>query len=150
MENRTYRFTNFEPMYPFGFGLSYSNFKYSNIKLSDNNIARNDSVTVSFDIDNIGHFDGNEIVQLYVSNKSSKFRVPKYSLKGFKKIHIKANERKKIQFLLNKSMLNSIDDMGREVLNNGEYKIWISGSSPQRRSIDLGISQISAILSYYN
>jgi hypothetical protein len=47
-------------------------------------------------------------------------------------------------------MLNSIDDMGREVLNNGEYKIWISGSSPQRRSIDLGISQISAILSYYN
>ena len=150
MENRTYRFTNFEPMYPFGFGLSYSNFKYSNIKLSDNNIARNDSVTVSFDIDNIGYFDGNEIVQLYISNMDSKFRVPKYSLKGFKKIHLKANERKRIQFLLNKSMLNSIDDMGREVLNNGEYKIWISGSSPQRRSIDLGISQISAILSYYN
>ena len=150
MENRTYRFTNFEPMYPFGFGLSYSNFKYSNIKLSDNNIARNDSVTVSFDIDNIGYFDGNEIVQLYISNMDSKFRVPKYSLKGFKKIHLKANERKRIQFILKKSMLNSIDDMGREVLNNGEYKIWISGSSPQRRSIDLGISQISAILSYYN
>lgn len=107
-------------------------------------------MTVSFDIDNIGYFDGNEIVQLYISNMDSKFRVPKYSLKGFKKIHLKANERKRIQFLLNKSMLNSIDDMGREVLNNGEYKIWISGSSPQRRSIDLGISQISAILSYYN
>ena len=150
MENRTYRFTNFEPMYPFGFGLSYSNFKYSNIKLSDNNIARNDSVTVSFDIENIGHFDGNEIVQLYVSNMGSKFRVPKYSLKGFKKIHLKANERKRIQFILNKSMLNSIDDMGREVLDNGEYKIWISGSSPQRRSIDLGISQISTMLNYYN
>ena len=150
MENRTYRFTNFEPMYPFGFGLSYSNFKYSNIKLSDNNIARNDSVTVSFDIDNIGYFDGNEIVQLYISNMGSKFRVPKYSLKGFKKIHLKANQRKRIQFILNKSMLNSIDDMGREVLENGEYKIWISGSSPQRRSIDLGISQISTMLNYYN
>ena len=150
MENRTYRFTNFEPLYPFGFGLSYSNFKYSNIKLSDNNIARNDSVTVSFDVDNIGHFDGNEIVQLYISNMDSKFRVPKYSLKDFKKIHLKVNERKRIQFILNKSMLNSIDDMGREVLNNGEYKIWISGSSPHKRSIDLGISQISTMLNYYN
>ena len=150
MENRTYRFTNYEPMYPFGFGLSYSNFKYSNIKLSDNNIARNDSVTVSFDVDNIGYFDGNEIVQLYISNMDSKFRVPKYSLKGFKKIYIKANERKKIQFILNKSMLNSIDEMGREVLNDGEYKIWISGSSPHKRSIDLGISQISTILNNYN
>lgn len=47
-------------------------------------------------------------------------------------------------------MLNSIDDMGREVLNNGEYKIWISGSSPHKRSIDLGISQISTMLNYYN
>ena len=150
MENRTYRFTNFEPLYPFGFGLSYSNFKYSNIKLSDNNIARNDSVTVSFDVDNIGHFDGNEIVQLYISNMDSKFRVPKYSLKDFKKIHLKVNERKRIQFILNNSMLNSIDDMGREVLNNGEYKIWISGSSPHKRSIDLGISQISTMLNYYN
>ena len=150
MENRTYRFTNFEPMYPFGFGLSYSNFKYSNIKLSDNNIAKNGSVIVSFDVDNIGYFDGNEIVQLYISNMDSKFRVPKYSLKGFKKIYLKANERKRIQFILNKSMLNSIDDMGREVLNNGEYKIWISGSSPHKRSIDLGISQISTMLNYYN
>jgi beta-glucosidase len=150
MENRTYRFSNFEPMYPFGFGLSYSNFKYSNIKLSDNNIAGNDSLTVSFDVDNIGYFDGNEIVQLYISNMGSKFRVPKYSLKGFKKIHLKANERKRIQFILNKSMLNSIDDMGREVLNNGEFKIWISGSSPHKRSIDLGISQISTMVNYYN
>ena len=150
MENRTYRFTNFEPMYPFGFGLSYSNFKYSNIKLSDNNIAKNGSVIVSFDVDNIGYFDGNEIVQLYISNMDSKFRVPKYSLKGFKKIYLKANEGKRIQFILNKSMLNSIDDMGREVLNNGKYKIWISGSSPHKRSIDLGISQISTMLGYYN
>jgi len=150
MENRTYRFTNFEPMYPFGFGLSYSNFKYSNIKLSDNNIAKNDSVTVSFDVDNIGYFDGNEIVQLYISNMDSKFRVPKYSLKGFTKIHLKANERKRIQFILNKSMLNSIDEMGREVLSNGKYKIWISGSSPHKRSIDLGISQISTMLNNYN
>ena len=47
-------------------------------------------------------------------------------------------------------MLNSIDEMGREVLNDGEYKIWISGSSPHKRSIDLGISQISTILNNYN
>ena len=80
----------------------------------------------------------------------SKFRVPKYSLKGFTKIHLKANERKRIQFILNKSMLNSIDDMGSVVLNNGEYKIWISGSSPHKRSIDLGISQISTMLNNYN
>ena len=150
MENRTYRFTNFEPMYPFGFGLSYSYFKYSNIKLSEKNIARNDSVTVSFDVDNIGHFDGNEIVQLYITNIDSKFRVPKYSLKGFKKIPLKAKERKRIQFTLDKSMLNSIDDMGREVLNNGKYKIWISGSSPHKRSTDLGISQISTTLNIYD
>ena len=80
----------------------------------------------------------------------SKFRVPKYSLKGFKKIFLKANEGKRIQFILNKSMLNSIDDMGKEVINNGEYKIWISGSSPHKRSIDLGISQIYTMLKYYN
>ena len=59
-------------MYPFGFGLSYSNFKYSNIKLSDNNIAKNGSVIVSFDVDNIGYFDGNEmfncIYQIWIQN----------------------------------------------------------------------------------
>ena len=95
-DGRTYMYFKKAPLYAFGYGLSYTNFQYKNLKISNNTLAKNDSIVVSVDIKNTGKIDGDEVVQLYVKHLNSKIQRPIKELKAFQRIFLKAGETKKV------------------------------------------------------
>lgn len=99
---RYYETKKMDVLFPFGHGLSYTNFEYSNITISDDNIKDTDTVTVTVDITNTGDVFGKEVVQLYVSPKNNKIIRPVKELKGFEKIALEPGETKTVSFILNK------------------------------------------------
>lgn len=118
-----------QPLFPFGFGLSYTTFEYSDIKLSKNNIRSTDSTTVSFTLQNTGTRDGDEVVQLYIRDMLSSLARPVMELKGFQRVHIKAGESQTISFTINPEMLSMLDRQLNKVLEPGEFRIMVGGSS---------------------
>ncbi len=138
MKGRTYRFMNAEPMYPFGFGLSYTNFKYEDLKLSKSTISKNEPLTATVTISNTGKMLGEEVIQLYVSHPNAGNDAPIMALKNFKKISLAPGERKTVQFTITPEMLNLINESGQSVFVKGALKIMVGGSAPTERSKALG------------
>ena len=95
---RTYMYFNGEPLYPFGYGLSYTTFAYSNMHLSDTQLKNDGSIRVSVDVSNSGSRDGDEVVQLYLQHKNSHIVRPKLELKGFKRVSIPAGQKTTVSF----------------------------------------------------
>jgi beta-glucosidase len=142
MKGRTYRYMNEEPQYPFGFGLSYTTFNYSDIKASKNQINSGESITVAAKITNTGKFAGEEVAQLYISDNNASVVVPNSSLKGFKRIQLAPGESTEVTFSITPEMLKITDNEGKAILEPGEFTIVISGSSPMPISGKLGISSV--------
>lgn len=138
MEGRTYRYMQVEPMYPFGFGLSYTSFQYSNLKLSATKIKKNQPVDAEITITNTGSVAADEVVQLYLTDLKTSVRAPLFSLKDFKRVNLKAGESKTLKFTVTPEMMMLINDNGESVLESGEFKVSVSGSLPGKRSQDLG------------
>jgi beta-glucosidase len=107
---RTYMYFKGEPLYPFGYGLSYATFKYSNLRTSSPRLASDGAVTVSVDVTNTGAVTGDVVVQLYVKHLASKVSRPNEELKGFKRVGIKAGETKTVEIPLKASSLASWDE----------------------------------------
>ena len=97
-----YAFEKKTPLYPFGFGLSYTSFKYSRPQLSESVLSSNDTVTVSVEVKNTGDFDGDEVVQMYIRDQISSATRPVKELKGYKRIFLKKGESKKVSFEIDK------------------------------------------------
>jgi len=97
---RTYMYFKGEPLYPFGFGLSYTTFRYANLRASSKQIAKDGSVTVSVDLTNTGDRAGDEVVQLYVKHMGSKVERPSEELKGFRRVTLKPSETKMVEIPL--------------------------------------------------
>ena len=102
---RTYMYFKGEPLYPFGFGLSYTTFNYSNLKTSAGNLAKSGSITVNVDVENAGKRDGDEVIQLYVKHINSTVSRPIQELKGFQRVNLKAGERKTVSIPLDAKRL---------------------------------------------
>jgi beta-glucosidase len=107
---RTYMYFKGDPLYPFGYGLSYSTFRYSNLKTSSTQMASDGTVTVSVDVTNTGNQTGDEVVQLYVKHLKSKVERPREELKGFQRVTINPSETKTIQIPLKASTLAFWDE----------------------------------------
>ncbi len=137
MKDRTYRYMKLSPQFPFGYGLSYSKFSYISIQLK----KKNNSIIAEAEVKNISQTDGEEVAQLYIKNPALSNDDPNYSLKGFKRIKIKAGESKKVQFIVSQDMLAFADDEGTMNVSKGVYTFIIGGSSPCQRSLDLGMPQ---------
>ncbi|WP_148550211.1 glycoside hydrolase family 3 C-terminal domain-containing protein [Paraclostridium bifermentans] len=117
-------------LFPFGYGLSYTNFEYSNLKISKNEIDDTEKVTVSVNIKNIGDVFGKEIVQLYIRDKESSVTRPEKELKGFGKIGLDPGEEKEVTFILNKRSFAYYNvDLGDWHVESGEFEILIGKSS---------------------
>ena len=143
MKNRTYRYIQYIPMYPFGFGLSYSQIKFSDLNFSDDIFKIGNSMTVSLQVENISDKYTEEVIQMYITQPDSNYINPKFSLKQFKRIFLGPREKKNITFLLTSQMLESFDANGNSKLRTGTYKITIGNSSPGIRSKQLGATLLS-------
>lgn len=127
---RYYDLKKIEPLFPFGHGLSYTTFEYSNLKLSAKKATDKDGLEVNFVIKNTGSVDGKEVVQLYVSDKESSLMRPKQELKKFAKIKLKAGEEKTITFQLNSRDFSFFDGQrSMWIAESGDFEIRIGASS---------------------
>jgi beta-glucosidase len=109
-DGRTYMYFKGDPLYPFGFGLSYTTFKYANLRTSSPQIAKDGAVTVSVDVTNTGSRAGDAVVQLYVKHLASKVSRPSQELKGFQRITLQPNETKTVDIPLKASSLAYWDE----------------------------------------
>ena len=148
MKGRTYRYMQEEPLYPFGYGLSYSNFEYSGLKLDPQvvDIEELKELKVGVNIKNISNIAGEEVVQLYIKDIESSVKVPKYELRGFKRIYLEPQESKSIEFTITPRQLALINEEGRCVLEPGEFKIYVGGQQPDERSKSLTGKEVLSVV----
>jgi beta-glucosidase len=130
MDGRTYRFFKGQTLYPFGHGLSYTRFKYSDFSVSSSRLSAAEKVTVSAAVENAGTRAGEEVVQLYLTDDAASVRVPIRSLAGVERIYLKPGERRVITFTIEPRQLAVITDDGRTVVEPGEFKVTVGGKQP--------------------
>ncbi len=129
MKGRTYKYFEGVPLYPFGFGLSYSKFEYSNLSFPATG-ETGKSVKVSVDVQNTSAIEGDEIVQLYLSNKTTRVTVPIRSLTGFRRVHLKAGEKQTVNFLISPKQLSIITEEGKRIIEPGVFELAAGGCQP--------------------
>ena len=126
-----------EPLYPFGYGLSYTNFEYSNLKLSSSKINATEKVVVSVDVLNSGNYDGKEIVQLYIRDVVGSITRPIKELKGFKKIFLKKGEKQTVAFEISVEDLKFYNSDLQFAAEEGMFEIFIGKDSDTTNKINL-------------
>ena len=129
MKSRTYRYMTQTPLYPFGYGLSYTTFAYENARLSKDRISTDEPITLSFDITNTGKRDGDEVAQIYIKNPNDP-NGPIKTLKAYKRVHIKAGESQSLSVTLASKAFQSFNDNTQTMeVRPGNYQILYGGSS---------------------
>lgn len=122
-----------KPLFPFGHGLSYTNFEYSNLVINPQKASPTGFVDISFNIKNIGERDGEEVVQLYIHDEWASIERPVKELKGFKRVFLKAGEEKRITFRLYPEQLAFYDESMRFIVEAGNFEVFIGSSSEDIR-----------------
>jgi beta-glucosidase len=130
MEGRTYRYFRGEPLYPFGYGLSYTKFAYSNLRLSKTVVAGADT-QITVDVQNTGAVAGDEVVQLYVADLSATVPVPIRSLVGVSRIMLKPGEKRTCTFALKARQMSVIDNNGKRIIQPGDFAVSVGGKQPR-------------------
>ncbi len=129
MANRTYRYFKGKPLYGFGFGLSYSSFRYSSLKLSTNHLQAGDTLTVDADVKNSGVRAGDEVAELYLTPPQTEVS-PKLALDGFTRVHLAPGQTQHIHFTLDPRTLSQVDAKGIRSVTPGRYKLALGGGQP--------------------
>ena len=129
MRGRTYRYLAGKPLYGFGFGLSYTSFEYSDLKVPDS-VKAGDSVTVEGEVKNTGTVAGDEVVELYLTQPKA-YETPGRVLAGFKRIHVDAGESAHVSLTIDPRSLGQVDAKGNRVILPGEYTVSLAGAQPQ-------------------
>jgi len=122
-----------QPLFPFGFGLSYTDFEYSGLSFDHQMIKRGDSTTVRFTVTNIGPREGEEVVQLYIHDELASVVRPVMELKAFDRIHLKPSETQEIHFTITPAMLSLLDADLKTVIEPGAFRVMIGSSSKDIR-----------------
>ncbi|GHV52033.1 glucan 1,4-alpha-glucosidase [Bacteroidia bacterium] len=134
MAGKTYRYFKGEPLYEFGYGLSYTTFEYT-LKEAPGSITAGERLTVSAEVRNTGARSGEEVVQLYVSLPGSKLKAPVRALQGFKRIHLEAGEAKTVTFTLSPPQMAGRDENNTAKVEAGKLLVSIGGKQPDARSL---------------
>lgn len=130
----------YAPLYPFGFGLSYANFEYSDLTIETPEVKLGNNVVASVILKNNSSFDGEEIIQLYVRDLVGDVTRPVKELKGFKRVALKAGESEKITFKLNTTELAFYDQQMKKVTEPGKFYLWIGGSSVSKSRVSFNVN----------
>jgi len=137
--NRTYAFSTRKPLYPFGYGLSYTTFKFDNLRVEPAQIVSGGTAKVSVDVTNSGSREGDEVPQLYVHQRVAEVTQPVMQLKGFQRITLKAGEKKTVEFTITPDMLSMLNiDMNR-VVEPGAFDVMVGPSSDQTSMVPLTV-----------
>jgi len=137
MENRTYRYFRGEPLFPFGYGLSYTRFHYSDLQVPKK-VRAGEKVKVSVVVSNIGQRAGEEVVQLYLRDLEASVPVPIRSLKGFKRIHLQPGKKKRVFFELKPEDLSVLDENWYRVVEPGWFEVSLGGKQPGFKGLAKG------------
>jgi beta-glucosidase len=129
MANRTYRYFSGKPLYPFGYGLSYTKFSYSDLSVPAQAIAAGQSIGADVTVTNTGNLAGDEVVQLYLKSPSMK-GAPNVALRGFTRIHLDPGASQKVHFDLRPRDLEMVTEDGNPIIAQGDYSISIGGGQP--------------------
>lgn len=129
-----------EPLYPFGYGLSYSTFEYGDIILDKKAIKRNETLKVSIDLKNTGNYDGEEVVQLYIRDMVGSITRPVKELKNFQKVFLKKGESKRIDFTISEEDLKFYDLQLKHIAEPGAFKVFIGGNSRDVKEADFELT----------
>lgn len=124
-----YMDAGFDPLFPFGYGLSYTTFKYSNIKLASDVLKKDDVLTVTFDLENTGKYEGTEVAQLYIQDKIGSVTRPVKELKRFTRVTLKPGEKKSVSFELPVSELAFWNIDMAKVVEPGDFGLWVATDS---------------------
>ena len=130
MAGRTYRYFSGEPLYAFGHGLSYTRFEYSDLKIAPGEVPAGQPVTVTATVTNTGEREGDEIVQLYVTDREASVPVPVRQLAGFLRVHLQPGEARTISFTVLPDQLAVFLDDGRRVVEPGAFEVAVGGKQP--------------------
>ena len=129
MKGRTYRYFEGKPLYPFGYGLSYTTFSYGGLTLPKHAIKAGNALTAEVAITNTGKLEGDEVAQLYLSFPDVP-GAPLRALRGFKRVHLKSGESRKLRFELNERDLSMVSEAGDPIVAAGKYSVSIGGGQP--------------------
>jgi len=138
MEGRTYRTMTQEPLYPFGFGLSYGRFAYADLSLEEPEISAGKSLSVSVKVSNTGERAAAEVAQFYLSDLEASAPVPLHHLVGFERVLLEPGESRRLQFTLTPEMMSFFDEHGELKLEAGAFRLEVGGCSPGKRGLELG------------
>lgn len=129
MQNRTYRYFTGEPLYSFGYGLSYTRFLYSNGRLSTTNLGAGSPITLNVDVRNAGERDGDEIVEVYLIPKNM-VGAPLRELVGFQKVHLAKGTSTTVQITVDSRQLSFVSAIGHRSVRQGDYELYVGGGQP--------------------
>ncbi len=138
MQGRTYRYFEDEPLFAFGYGMSYTRFEYKNLNIPKK-INAGDSIKITIKVKNTGDVGGDEVVQLYVKDMEASVRVPVRSLQGMKRIHLEPGEQRVVKFMLAPKQLAVIKDDATYVVEPGTMEIAVGGALPGTNSPTTGV-----------
>jgi beta-glucosidase len=141
MEGRTYRYMTEEPLYPFGFGLSYSTFNYADLEMDKDEIAAGNDVNVSVTVQNTGVRTAPEVVQFYLSDLEASTLVPLHKLIGFERVTLGPGEIQTLEFTITPQMMSFFNNDGKLTLEPGEFRLEVGNCSPGKRGQELGASK---------
>lgn len=130
MENRTYKFFREEPLYPFGYGLSYTTFAFSHMRTDRKKFQGGEDVTVTVRVKNTGECAGDEIVEFYVRDEEASVRVPIHKLCGMKRVSLKPGEETDVTVVIDPEQFAVIDEAGNQIYEPGAFTIFASGCQP--------------------
>ena len=130
-----------QPRYPFGYGLSYTEFRYSDIQVTPEVIGTGESAVVSVNVTNSGDREGSEVVQLYVSDAASKYTRPARELKGFRKISLRPGEQCKVEFTVGPEQLQYIGQDYKQVVEPGLFRVMVGRHVNDTLSADLTVQE---------
>jgi beta-glucosidase len=137
--NRSYLFNGRKPLFPFGWGLSYTTFRFANLRVSPTSIGTAGEATVSVDVTNTGSREGDEVAELYIHQRVASVTRPVMELRGFARAGLKPGEKKTLEFRLAPQDLEMLNRDMHEVVEPGLFDIMVGPSSDQTSSVRLQV-----------
>ena len=138
MQGRTYRYFKGEPLYPFGFGLSYTKFKYDKLKLSANTIDAGQELKLTVNVMNAGERIGDDVSQVYITDLNASVPTPIRTLAAFKRVSLRPGQWQNVSFTITPTQMSLIDNDGKRVIEPGEFEISVGGGQPSAATVVKG------------